>query len=67
MRDTQETEVITWALPGAVAVVGTQHVGADYFEVLPELVPQLALPLERWVGRRDDQRALGQAADLEFL
>ena len=54
-------------LPGVLAVVGPQHVAADDLELLAELVRQFALPLERQVGRRDDQRAADQAAGLQFL
>ena len=54
-------------LPGVLAVVGAEHVAADDLEVLAELVLQLALPLEGQVGRRDDERALDQAADLQLL
>ena len=48
-------------LPGVLAVVGPQYVAADDFEVLAELVLQLALPLKREVGRGDDQRAVRRA------
>ena len=44
-----------------------QHVAADHVELLAELVLHLALPLEREVGRRDDQRARDEAADLQLL
>ena len=54
-------------LPGIRAVVGAQHVAADDLEVLAELVLHFALPLEGEIGRRDDQRALDQAADLQLL
>ncbi len=54
-------------LPGVRAVVGAQDVAADDLEVLAELVLHFALPLEGEVGRRDDERALDQAADLQFL
>ena len=54
-------------LPGVLAVVGAEHVAADDLEVLAELVLQLALPLEGEVRRRDDQRALDQAAGLQLL
>ena len=54
-------------LPRVLAVVGAQHVAADDLELLAELVLQLALPLEGEVGRRDDQRALDEAADLQLL
>ena len=54
-------------LPGVRAVVGAEDVAADDFEVLAELVLHLALPLEGEVGRRDDEGALHQAADLQLL
>ena len=54
-------------LPGVLAVVGAEDVAADDLEVLAELVLHLALPLEREVGRRDDERALDQPAGLQLL
>ena len=54
-------------LPRVLAIVGPQHVAADDVELLAELVGQLALPLERQVGRRDDQRAADQSPRFEFL
>jgi hypothetical protein len=51
-------------LPGIHSIVGAQDVAADDLEVLAELVLQLALPLEREVGRRDDEHPLDQAANL---
>jgi hypothetical protein len=41
-------------LPGVLAVVGPEHVAPDDVELLPELVGQLPLPLERQVGRGHD-------------
>ncbi len=54
-------------LPRILAVVGAQHIAADHLELLAELVLQLALPLEAEIRRRDDQRALDEAADLQLL
>lgn len=54
-------------LPGVLAVVGAQHIAVDDVERLAKLVLELALPLEREVGGRDDQRAPHQAAGLELL
>ena len=54
-------------LPGVHPVVGPEHVTPDDLECFPELILQFALPLEGQVRRRDDQRAFGQPADLEFL
>ncbi len=54
-------------LPRVLAVVGPEHVAANDVELLAELVRQFALPLEREVGRRDDQHTAHQAAGLQFL
>ena len=69
MRETHETDVMTWffSCHGFDAVIRAQHVAADDLELLAELVLQFALPLEGEVGRRDDQGALDQAANLQFL
>src|SRR3989338_1949348 len=54
-------------LPGVRAVIRTKNIAANDLEVLAELILQLALPLEGKTSRRDDKRALDEAADLEFL
>ena len=54
-------------LPGILAILAAQHVAAHDLELLPELVLHLPLPLEGQVGRCDDEGALGEASDLQFL
>ena len=54
-------------LPGVLAVVGPEDVAADDFEVLAELVLQLALPLKGEVGGRDDEGALHESPGLQLL
>ena len=54
-------------LPWVLAVVGAQHVAANHLEWLAEFFLQLALPLKAEVRRRDDQRPLHEASDLQLL
>lgn len=48
------------------AVLGAQLGALQHDEALVGLLAQLPLPLERQVGRRGDQDAFGQAAQLEL-
>ena len=58
---------LVFVLPGIGAVVGAEDVAADDLEVLAELVLHFALPLEGEAGRRDDEGAFDQAANLQLL
>ncbi len=54
-------------LPRVLAVVCPQHVAANDFKLLAELVRHFALPLKREICGCDDQHTADEAARFEFL
>lgn len=54
-------------LPRILSVVGSQDIAADDIELLTEFVRQFPLPLEREVGRCDDQNSANKPTCFEFL